>query len=446
MYGKTESEVKNDGVLAADPFKEEVNGKGKQGVRAEMNASDHVEENSNKGTRVEEETRLEPEENSGSKFQGVDYIKTCETLDLKKNVVMEQPHEECAVFRSNIINKNGPLKLHWETPVGQNTICTQEEGDAEEHKSTCAPAAVGATSPKETTLLQELREDREKALRQRGLLHAKLAEFFHKKAMDDGHMGMDQPLLEQEYEKHMSILTDLKLHVATEPPAEKLRLKFQEKLDMVEREWGELVALEQPVVVATLSPCLGKQAAQLKVRETVATEELLQDELTKLRLKHIQLKIKIHRLETELRKEDAPDREPLHLQFEQLQTERQELKKLNKKQNEESSKMQKKISSSLEFLSNVKEKLFWSQREVQAQREKLAELEATVSRKRDRLTRTKQARNSLLEDNLRLKERRGLLGNWVLLRDYEDTVDASNHLEEQLDTIKAANNISGTIH
>lgn len=94
----------------------------------------------------------------------------------------------------------------------------------------------------------------------------------------------------------------------------------------------------------------------------------------------------------------------------------------------------------------MKEKLFWSQREVQAQREKLAELEATVSRKRDRLTRTKQARNSLLEDNLRLKERRGLLGNWVLLRDYEDTVDASNHLEEQLDTIKAANNISGTIH
>lgn len=108
------------------------------------------------------------------------------------------------------------------------------------------------------------------------------------------------------------------------------------------------MALEQPIVVATLSPCLGKQAAQLKVRETVATEELLQDELTKLRLKHIQLKIKIHRLETELRKEDAPDREPLHLQFEQLQTERQELKKLNKKQNEESSKMQKKISSSLE--------------------------------------------------------------------------------------------------
>lgn len=59
-----------------------------------------------------------------------------------------------------------------------------------------------------------------------------------------------------------------------------------------------------------------------------------------------------------------------------------------------------------------------------------------MARKRDLLTRTKQARNGLQRDNLRLKECRGLLGNRVLLRDFEDTVDASDHLEEQLENLK----------
>lgn len=89
-----------------------------------------------------------------------------------------------------------------------------------------------------------------------------------------------------------------------------------------------------------------------------------------------------------------------------------------------------------QLLSNLKEKLFWSQAEVQAKQEELAEVEATVARKRELLTRTKQARKSLQRDNLRLKEQHGLLGNRVLLRDFEDTVDASNDLEERLENLK----------
>ena len=74
--------------------------------------------------------------------------------------------------------------------------------------------------------------------------------------------------------------------------------------------------------------------------------------------------------------------------------------------------------------------------EAQAKREQLAKLEATVARKRDLLTRTKQSCHSLRKDNLSLKERRGLLGNRVLLWDFENTVDASSHLEEQLENLK----------
>ncbi|KAK9524350.1 hypothetical protein VZT92_016754 [Zoarces viviparus] len=412
MDGGTENEVKNDGMLPADASNEEVNGNGKEGVPAEMAASDPEENSgSTKGAPVEEEASSEPEENSGNQFPGVDYI-TSEDLAVKKHEVKEQPisHEESVVFEIDSIDDNGPPTLHLKTPDGQNT--SQEEDEAEEDKSTAAPAAEGHISHEESTqLLQELLQYRDEALQQRSLLQMKLAEFFHKKAGDNAQLDRDIPVSEQrqQYEKDISILTDLKQQLAADSEtaqqqAEELRLKSQEKLNKVENEWRAFAALKQDVAVAALSGCLGKQAGQAKVE---ATGKLLQHELTKLRLKHIKLRIKIHRLEAELHEEEEHARNPLHLQFEQLQAERLELKKHTEKQNEECSKMQKKIISSLELLSNVKEKLFWSQMEVQAQREQLDKVETTVARKRDHLTRTRQARNGLLRDNLRLKEHSG---------------------------------------
>ncbi|MGH0155420.1 UNVERIFIED_CONTAM: hypothetical protein FKN15_029800 [Acipenser sinensis] len=52
-------------------------------------------------------------------------------------------------------------------------------------------------------------------------------------------------------------------------------------------------------------------------------------------------------------------------------------------------------------------------------------VEALVAHKRDILTKTKQARDGLRMDNLKLRQRCGLLGNDDLLRDFEDKVDTS---------------------
>lgn len=89
-----------------------------------------------------------------------------------------------------------------------------------------------------------------------------------------------------------------------------------------------------------------------------------------------------------------------------------------------------------QFLSNIKEKVNWNEMEIKAKREQLTDLETMLARKRDLLTEVKQEKKHLLRHNLRLKERRGLLGNRVLLQDFEDTVDASEHLEEQLENLK----------
>lgn len=89
-----------------------------------------------------------------------------------------------------------------------------------------------------------------------------------------------------------------------------------------------------------------------------------------------------------------------------------------------------------QVLANIKEKLYWSQAEVGAKREQLAELEATMARTRDVLGRTKQVCERLQRDNQRLKEERGLLGNTVLLQDLGDTLDASRLLEKRLENLK----------
>lgn len=116
----------------------------------------------------------------------------------------------------------------------------------------------------------------------------------------------------------------------------------------VEAEWQAFMALKQDVAVTVLSRSLGKQAAQAKVESALAVEQLRQDQLIKLRLKHIKLSAKIDRLETELQDEVERGRDTLQLQFEQLQAERLEQKKHIEKQSEESFKLQKKMSSSLE--------------------------------------------------------------------------------------------------
>ncbi|XP_051231275.1 coiled-coil domain-containing protein 96 [Dicentrarchus labrax] len=453
-----ESEVKNDTdrvVLAETSNEEELTVNSHEGVPAEMAASGDDEEHSEslrvtEEAPVEEAAPSEPEENRLDELPAVDNITTSEDVDVTMNEVNGQTmsNQESVVFEVNSNEDNGSPRLHLESPERENISPTQEEEDeAEEEEPT---AAAAAPADKEDInyeeymkLLQELCEERDKASLHSSQLQMKLAEYFRKKAGDDVELERELPGSEQlqEYERHIHLLTDLKQQLTADSEtaqqqAEELSLQSQEKLDKVENEWRAFMALKQDVAVTALSRRLGKQAAQAKVVSILAAEQLRQDELIKLRLKHIKLRSKIHRLEAELRDGEEHARDPLQLQFEHLQAERLELKKQAEKQHEESLKMQKKISSSLELLSNIKEKLSWSQMEVQAKREQLAEVEATVAKKRDLLSRTKQARNSLQRDNLRLKERRGLLGNRVLLRDFEDTVDASDQLQERLENLK----------
>ncbi|KAK5848728.1 hypothetical protein PBY51_006320 [Eleginops maclovinus] len=453
MEGETENEVKYDFGTSADSSNVEntsyTNGNGneKENVPATIAASDHVEENCvAKETLTEEAATSEPYEEKGKEFLGVHNINTTTNegshgIDVDMNVVNEQAkfRKGSVVFEINSHDEDGPPRLPLEALERLNT--TLEEKKVGGEQSIPAPAENEDLNYAECMQLHlELCEERDKASQRCCLLQRKLAEFFHKKARVDPQVIQVSKEL-QEYEKQITILTYLKQQFITSTETfgkqvEELRFISEEKREKVGNEWQSLMALKQDVAVTVLSRHLGKQAAQAKVETALETEKLLQHELNRLRLKNIKLRANIHRLEGELCEGETHARDPLLLHFDLLHAERLELKKHTEKQNEECLKTQLKIRSSLELLSNIKEKLLWSQMEAQAKREQLAMLEAMVARKRNFLTRTRQARNSLHSDNLRLREHRGLLGNRVLLLDFEDTVNAYEYMEGQLKDLK----------
>ena len=51
---------------------------------------------------------------------------------------------------------------------------------------------------------------------------------------------------------------------------------------------------------------------------------------------------------------------------------------------------------------------------------KLKEVEEVVARKRDQLTRLKQARDAIRNETVKLKNKGGLIGHKALLRDFEE--------------------------
>ncbi|XP_030578667.1 cilia- and flagella-associated protein 184 [Archocentrus centrarchus] len=418
MDGHGENEVKNHSERETE---ENSNGDNSE-VVSEL-PSDHEEKQSNSGkvaeeSSAEEAATHEPETNSENKL--------CTDFD-----VMNKVKEEVD-------------STYHETPDLESSRPVQQEEEEADEEGTIAACAhkVSIKYTECRQLLLDLRKERDTAKYNSSQLQMKLAQYL-KKTGDRAQMESEKLVTGQlqEYERCINTLTDLKQQLsadseAAQHQAEDLRLQCQEKLEKVENEWQTLMALKRDTALKVLSGSLGKEVAQAKVEAFLQAEQLRQDKLIKLRIKHIKLKMKVCRLEAELRHGEERSGDALQMQFERLQAEKLEQKKQAEKQNKESLKLQKKICSSLEILSNIKEKVDWNQMEIKAEREQLIELETMLARKRDLLTRIKQEKSRLLRHNLRLKECRGLLGNRVLLQDFEETVDASDHLEEQLENLK----------
>lgn len=148
-------------------------------------------------------------------------------------------------------------------------------------------------------------------------------------------------------------------------------------------------------------------------------EQAREAELEKVRLKHINLKMTLKKVEQKLRaKEQLAD--GLHLiDFEQLKIENQTLSEKIEDRNDELAKLKKKNEANVQVLTHVKEKLQFVQAETVVQQAKLSKLDAQLAEARDEQVKAKAKRDVLRAKEMKAKENQGLAGSAILLRDYE---------------------------
>merc|ERR1711988_456395 len=133
-------------------------------------------------------------------------------------------------------------------------------------------------------------------------------------------------------------------------------------------------------------------------------------EVERMRLSNINRRNHLRKLEQTLRQKEKLA-EGLHLiDFEQLKIENQTYNEKIEERNEELLKLRKKITSTVQVLTHLKEKLQFVQAENHVLKGQLKNVEEDAAKKRDRLTRTKQSRDHLRIDNHRLRQNCGLLG------------------------------------
>lgn len=135
----------------------------------------------------------------------------------------------------------------------------------------------------------------------------------------------------------------------------------------------------------------GKRIPPSIIKQFEITESKKEQELMRVRLRHLTLRAQLRKLEQALRKKEQLA-DGLHLiDFEQLKIENQTLQEKIEERNEELQKLRKKTTSTVQVLTHVKEKLQFVQGENQVLKQELAELDAKLSAQRDRLARVRAA-------------------------------------------------------
>ncbi|XP_029766511.1 coiled-coil domain-containing protein 96 [Terrapene carolina triunguis] len=326
------------------------------------------------------------------------------------------------------------------------TSASFTEGEAEEPPPLQEEAAA-EEQRRRAELTEQYRlllAERERTRQYNGHLQFKLYELFRKKGEEPPRVELEELVSdkEQRYTRYLAMLEELRSQLAQQRAWYQLQLddleqRCTKKLDQVNADWLAFQACKKEVTLFTMGRQLGgKEAAIKEVEHIQAKEQRKENEMSEVRLENIKLQHKIEKLEASLKAQEELA-EGLHLiDFEQLKIENQTYNEKIEERNEELLKLRNKITNTVQILTQLKEKLQFVEAQNQDQRTQLMETETLVAQKREILTKTKQARDSLRVHNLKLRQKCGLLGSEALLRDFENKVDAAEVLSQRLEMLK----------
>ncbi|CAH6978807.1 coiled-coil domain-containing protein 96 [Phodopus roborovskii] len=280
-------------------------------------------------------------------------------------------------------------------------------------------------------------------------LQQKISETLRKKGVEaaepaDKSAELDSPEKEQTYLRYLAMLEELKKQEADDlewyrQEVREMKHQCQEKQAKVEKEWRRFQALKKQVVMQVMGSCRmrgGRQAALREVEQIQALEDKKEKEMSALRLENVQLKQSLVHFETRMKAQEDLAEGLLLIDFEQLKIENQTFNEKVEERNEELLKLRTKVTSNVQIITHVKEKLSFIDMENSCKKAQLLEIETQVALGRDLLTKTKQARDNLRIDNIKLNQKCGLLGKESLLRDLEEKVEKTEFLNKRLESLK----------
>ncbi|XP_032042821.1 coiled-coil domain-containing protein 96 [Aythya fuligula] len=204
-----------------------------------------------------------------------------------------------------------------------------------------------------------------------------------------------------------------------------------------EEQWEAFQHRKKALALRALGNRLGGRAAAVQVVDGVLVKEQVKERAVReVRVENIKVKLEIQNLEAVLKAQG----ELLKGQsFADLAYMKKENQKLVEKFDDlcgEILKLKAQVSTAVHILSHYREKLRFVEAENQVREAELMDIDILLSQKRDFLTRKKQARDRLRANTLKLQQKRGLVGNEVLLWDFEEKVDTLELLRQQLETLK----------
>ncbi|CAF3301496.1 unnamed protein product [Rotaria socialis] len=289
-------------------------------------------------------------------------------------------------------------------------------------------------------------------------LQQRLADYLHKRKGADEipalNQGNERAVIEQtqRYQKYLSEIETLQDHIKHDQLDYELKRnsyeqQIQKKKEQVEELKSDYVKLVREIASKAVFSRNGKfisnqdwrsspKTFAREVETYLASLREKEEELIKTRHENIRLKNQLKKRELQLKSKEELA-EGLHMiDFEQLKIENQTYSEKIEERNEELMKLRKKISTTVQILSHIKEKLhFVNEQRLQAA-EVLGMKETEVKHKRDALATIKRRRDRLRQENQSLKQTSGLIGNEHLLRDYEDRYDEIGNCTDKLENLK----------
>ncbi|ETO69578.1 hypothetical protein F444_13848 [Phytophthora nicotianae P1976] len=232
---------------------------------------------------------------------------------------------------------------------------------------------------------------------------------------------------------------EAKVQMATaQSQYDKVALELQARLDEKEAKVTEIqdAFLEFKREVARNAENLrtGKPIAKRVIAQIEAAELRKDQDVEKVRLKHINLRTHLKKLEQQLHAKEQLA-EGLHLiDFEQLKIENQTLNEKIEERNEELHKLRKKTTSTVQVLTHIKEKLQFVLAENQMLKRDSQELEEALTANRDQLAHKKKDRDATRQLAARLKSKDGFAKSELLIEDFDkretDLVDLERRRAE----------------